>query len=163
MGSNIIENVTSYSYLGFNFILLGKKHVRIQYLIKKDKKVSIQKVSYPKTPIETESKSNRRVCKHFDSVIKPVILYQKSLIGVLLKNFIFQFLNIIITKVRPKTCNFIKKETLAQMFSFEFCRIFKNAFFTEHLQWLLLYIILQPLQKRSTLHQNINPLLPDVH
>ena len=75
MGSNIIENVTSYSYLGFNFILLGKKHVRIQYLIKKDKKVSIQKVSYPKTPIETESKSNRRVCKHFDSVIKPVILY----------------------------------------------------------------------------------------
>ena len=31
-------------------------------------------------------------------------------------------------------CNFIKIETLAQVFSCEFCDIFKNAFFTEHLQ-----------------------------
>ena len=29
-------------------------------------------------------------------------------------------------------CNFIKKESLAQVFSCEFCEIFKNAFFTEH-------------------------------
>ena len=29
--------------------------------------------------------------------------------------------------------NFIKKETLAQMFSCEFCEISKNIFFTEHL------------------------------
>ena len=28
---------------------------------------------------------------------------------------------------------YIKKETLAQMFSFEFCKIFKNTFFKEHL------------------------------
>ena len=33
---------------------------------------------------------------------------------------------------RP-ACNFIKKETLAQVFSCEFCEISKNAFFTEHL------------------------------
>ena len=26
-------------------------------------------------------------------------------------------------------CNFIKKETLAQVFSFEFCEISKNTFF----------------------------------
>ena len=32
-----------------------------------------------------------------------------------------------------KACNFIKKETLAQVFSWEFCEIFKNIFFTEHL------------------------------
>ena len=32
-----------------------------------------------------------------------------------------------------KACNFIKKETLAQMFSCEFCEISKNTFFTEHL------------------------------
>ena len=32
-----------------------------------------------------------------------------------------------------KACNFIKKETLAQMFSYEFCEISKNTFFTEHL------------------------------
>ena len=36
-------------------------------------------------------------------------------------------------------CNFIKKETLAQVFSCEFCEISKNTFFfTEHLWWLLL-------------------------
>ena len=32
----------------------------------------------------------------------------------------------------------IKKETLAQVFSCNFCEIFKNTFFTEHLWWLLL-------------------------
>ena len=34
--------------------------------------------------------------------------------------------------------NFIKKETLAQVFSYEFCEISKNTVFTEHLWWLLL-------------------------
>ena len=29
-------------------------------------------------------------------------------------------------------CNFIKKETLAQVFSCEFCEISKNTFFKEH-------------------------------
>ena len=29
-------------------------------------------------------------------------------------------------------CSFIKKETLAQVFSCEFCEICKNTFFTEH-------------------------------
>ena len=32
-----------------------------------------------------------------------------------------------------EACNFIKKETLAQVFSREFCEISKNTFFTEHL------------------------------
>ena len=35
--------------------------------------------------------------------------------------------------VQPEDCNFIKKETLAQVFPCEFCEIFKNTFFTEHL------------------------------
>ena len=35
-------------------------------------------------------------------------------------------------------CNFIEKETLAQVFSCEFCEISKNTFFREHLRWLLL-------------------------
>ena len=35
--------------------------------------------------------------------------------------------------LRPMACNFIKKETLAQVFSCEFCKISKNIFFTEHL------------------------------
>ena len=34
--------------------------------------------------------------------------------------------------------NFNKKETLAQVFSCEFCKISKNTFFTEHLRWQLL-------------------------
>ena len=33
-----------------------------------------------------------------------------------------------------KACNFIKKETLGQLFSCEFCKIVKNTFFTEHIQ-----------------------------
>ena len=41
-----------------------------------------------------------------------------------------------------RVCNFIKKETLAQLFSCEFCEISKNIFFTEHLWWLLLLILL---------------------
>ena len=33
----------------------------------------------------------------------------------------------------PHTCNFIKKETLVQVFSCKFCEISKNIIFTEHL------------------------------
>ena len=34
--------------------------------------------------------------------------------------------------LKPEAYNFIEKETLAQMFSCEFCEISKNNFFTEH-------------------------------
>ena len=33
----------------------------------------------------------------------------------------------------PQACNFINKETLAQVFSCKFCDISKNTFFTKHL------------------------------
>ena len=33
-----------------------------------------------------------------------------------------------------KVCNFIKKEALTQVFSCEFCEIFKSTYFEEHLQ-----------------------------
>ena len=46
--------------------------------------------------------------------------------------------NLVFNKVAGQTCNFIKKETLAQVFSCEFCEISKNTFFKEHLWWLLL-------------------------
>ena len=46
--------------------------------------------------------------------------------------------------LRLKACKFIKKETLAQVFSCEFCENFKNsAIFIEHLRWLLLTIACQ--------------------
>ena len=34
-----------------------------------------------------------------------------------------------VTGLRPKACNFIKKKSLAQVFSCEFCKISKNTFF----------------------------------
>ena len=37
-------------------------------------------------------------------------------------------------KLQAEICNFIKKETLAQMFSCEICEISKNTFFIEHLR-----------------------------
>ena len=40
--------------------------------------------------------------------------------------------------LRLQPCNFIKKETLAQVLSCEFYKISKSTFFTEHLWWLLL-------------------------
>ena len=36
-------------------------------------------------------------------------------------------------KVAGASCNFIEKEILVQVFSSEFCKIFKNIFLTEHL------------------------------
>ena len=41
--------------------------------------------------------------------------------------------------LRPATL--LKKETLAQVYSCEFCEISKNTFFIEHLWWLLLHIL----------------------
>ena len=40
-----------------------------------------------------------------------------------------------------QSCNFVKKETLAQALSCEFCEIFKNTFSTEHL-WTTASIII---------------------
>ena len=39
-----------------------------------------------------------------------------------------------IVKYVYRACNFIKKETLTQVFSCEFCEIFKKTIFTEHMR-----------------------------
>ena len=44
----------------------------------------------------------------------------------------------ILLKLRPKACNFDKKDSLAEVFSCEFYEISKNTFFTEHPRRLLL-------------------------
>ena len=46
--------------------------------------------------------------------------------------FLVSGLHVYLEGISPKF-NFIKEEILAQMFSCEFCEIFKNTFFTEHL------------------------------
>ena len=38
--------------------------------------------------------------------------------------------------------NFIKKETLAQVFFCEFREILRTLFLIEHIQWLLLFVLL---------------------
>ena len=45
-------------------------------------------------------------------------------------------------KFLTEVCNFIKKETLAQVFSCEFFEISKNTFFTEHL-WATEHLFLK--------------------
>ena len=50
---------------------------------------------------------------------------------------------------KPQACNFIKKETLAQVFSCEFCETSKNTFFTEHL-WATASECLQYVRCRSS-------------
>ena len=52
---------------------------------------------------------------------------------VLLRKYLWQ--NLFFNKIADPTCSFIKKETLAQVISYEFCKIFKSNFFT----FLLLY------------------------
>lgn len=57
-------------YLVFSLILLAKKHVGIQNLIKKYKVAIIQNLQLKLKAIE-----NRAFLNNFDSVVKPVMLY----------------------------------------------------------------------------------------
>ena len=67
---------------------------------------------------------------------------------------------------KAPACNVIKKETLSQAFSCEFCKISKNNFFTEHFRPTasgdeqlpndLVYIYI----KKMILFQNITSVLP---
>ena len=71
--------------------------------------------------------------------------------------------------LRPEACNFIKIETLAQVFSCEFCEISNNTFFTEHV-WAtasVLYrlsTLLDPDHKTATVflifHYSLKKLIP---
>ena len=42
--------------------------------------------------------------------------------------------SLFLIKLQADACNFIKNKTLAQVFSCEFCQIFKNTYFVEHLR-----------------------------
>ena len=60
--------------------------------------------------------------------------------------------------VALKTCNFIKEETSTQVFACEYCEIFKNSVFIEHLRWLLLWgIIIIVGNYYHSGHSGINP------
>ena len=42
--------------------------------------------------------------------------------------------SLFLIKLQALACNFTKKETIAQVFFCDFCEIFKNTFFTDHLR-----------------------------
>ena len=42
--------------------------------------------------------------------------------------------SIFLIKLQAETCNFIKQEALAQVFSCEFCEIFKNIISADHIR-----------------------------
>ena len=46
----------------------------------------------------------------------------------------------VLIEFQTEACNLIKQETLAQVFSCEFCEILKNSFFIENFSWMLLNI-----------------------
>ena len=68
-------------------------------------------------------------------IIISIYLYSLSMY-LFIYLFIYLFVDSFIYLVQAS--NFIKKETLVQVFSREFSKISKNTFFTEHLWWLLL-------------------------
>ena len=45
------------------------------------------------------------------------------------------------SRFKSQACNFIKGETLEQVFSCEFCEISRTPFLKEHLWWLLLQFL----------------------
>ena len=55
-------------------------------------------------------------------------------VGVLYKKVFLKILQNLQENTQAQACNFIKKETLALVFSCELCEIFKDTFFTEHLR-----------------------------
>ena len=73
---------------------------------------------------------------------RPEVFYKKGV----LKNFAkftgkHQCQSLFLIKLLAEACNLIKKKTLAQVFSYEFCENLKNTFFIEHLLWLVLELL----------------------
>ena len=65
----------------------------------------------------------------FNRSTRPEVFCKKSILGNFAKFTGKQLCqSLFFNKVAGQACNFIKKETLAQAFSFEFCEISKNTF-----------------------------------
>ena len=65
--------------------------------------------------------------------------YRNSIINYIVPNFVNigeeelrDTISLLLDNYTASACNFIKKETLAQVFSCEFCLIFKDNFFTKY-------------------------------
>ena len=80
-------------------------------------------------------------CCSLEILLTSVILYifRSSCLDVFCKKGAFKNL-IACCLVQASACNFINKVTLVQVFSGEFCEIFKNTFFVERFLWLLPHV-----------------------
>ena len=64
---------------------------------------------------------------HYSEAATRRVLWKKVFLDILQNSFVAWFSS-------PEACNFIEKETLAQVFPCEFCEIFKNTCFEKHLR-----------------------------
>ena len=81
---------------------------------------------------KSSKKKETRIKKEIVQVLNNLAVVRSSRPEVLCKRSVLK-------KFGKMACNFIKKETVVQVFSCEFCEIFTNTFFIKHLWWLLLY------------------------
>ena len=84
-----------------------------------------------KRAIENEERK-----RPWNSLSKNVVNFYSPLLRIILTQIDKQLIKLVElmaqNKLRPATL--LKKETLAQVFSCEFCKMFKNTFLTEHLR-----------------------------
>ena len=69
-------------------------------------------------------------------------------------------------KLQAESCKFIKKNTLAQVFSCEFCKISNNSFFTEHLwatAYRIVYLLLHKQPSRGVLMKNLSENMQHIY
>ena len=73
------------------------------------------------------------VCTNIISLIKKIIILRQ-----MQPPEVF-YKKRLLLKILPQAYKFIKKETLAQVFSYEFCKIFENTVFKEQL-WITVFV-----------------------
>ena len=96
--------------------------------------VSVRKIAISKKGVSKKSLDAALKWKHIHKKQPPKMFYKKvflSISQISLENTCAKASYLI---KLPEVCNFIKKETLVQVFYCKFCEIFKNTFFTEQLQ-----------------------------
>ena len=75
----------------------------------------------------------------FNITIEPMKSPRIHVFDIKVRQMTFLFSNVNLNVIlHAWACNFIKKDTLTQVFSCEFCEIFRSTFFTENLRGLLL-------------------------
>ena len=91
---------------------------------------------------------SKNIFPEYKSLVSKTIKFYKKIVMIsrsnhqrcsikkgVLRNFVkFSGKHLCQSLFMPQACNFIKKESLAQVFSCEFFEIFKSTFFTEHLR-----------------------------